>query len=55
MKDNGTPILGDHKYGPKDGYRRMYLHAYKLVIVHPINGKILEFETDIPNEFIKLI
>lgn len=55
MKDIGTPILGDHKYGPKDGFRRMYLHAYKLVIQHPLSGKILEFETDIPNEFIKLI
>ncbi len=25
------PILGDTKYGNKDEYRRMYLHAYKLV------------------------
>lgn len=55
MKDIGTPILGDHKYGPKDGFRRMYLHAYKLVVEHPVSGKILEFETDIPSEFIKLI
>jgi len=55
MRDMGNPILGDHKYGPKDGFRRMYLHAYKLVIEHPISKKILEFETDIPKEFIKLI
>ena len=55
MKDIGTPILGDHKYGPKDGFRRMHLHAYRLVIEHPISGKILEFETNIPGEFIKLI
>ena len=55
MKDIDTPILGDHKYGPKDGFRRMHLHAYRLVIEHPISGRILEFETNIPNEFIKLI
>lgn len=55
MKDMGNPILGDHKYGTKDGYRRMYLHAYKLIIKHPITGNILEFETDVPKEFIKII
>ena len=55
MKDIGHSIVGDHKYGSKDGYRRMFLHAYKLTIKHPVNGKILEFETDIPNEFVKLI
>ena len=55
MKDIGHSIVGDHKYGSKDGYRRMFLHAYKLTIKHPVNGKILKFETDIPNEFVKLI
>lgn len=54
MRDLGNPILGDHKYGIKDGYRTMYLHAYKLVIKHPVTGKILEFETNVPNSFIKL-
>lgn len=55
MKDIGHSIVGDHKYGAKDGFRRMYLHAYKLTIKHPVNGNVLEFETDIPDEFIKLI
>lgn len=55
MKDINAPIVGDNKYGIKDKAKRMFLHAYKLVIVHPITKKILEFETDIPNEFINLI
>ena len=55
MKDIGHAIVGDHKYGNKDKFKRMYLHAYKLVIKHPVTNKILEFETDVPNEFVKLI
>ena len=55
MKDSNAPIVGDTKYGIKDKAKRMYLHAYKLSIIHPITKKILEFETDIPNEFISLI
>lgn len=55
MKDEGYPIVGDTKYGIKDGFKRMYLHAYKLTICHPITNKILTFETDVPNEFIKMI
>lgn len=55
MHDINHPILGDLKYGVKDGFKRMYLHAYKLTICHPISGKVMSFELDIPQEFIKLI
>lgn len=55
MNDVGYPIVGDKKYGIKDDAKRMYLHAYKLTICHPITNKIMTFETDVPNEFIKLI
>ena len=55
MKDNNAPIVGDNKYGIKDTAKRMFLHAYKLVIVHPVSNKKFEFETDIPKEFINLI
>ncbi len=55
MKDIGHPIVGDYKYGEKDNFKRMYLHAYRLKLINPINGKILEFETDVPSSFIELI
>lgn len=55
MKDIGHPILGDSKYGIKDNCKRMYLHAYKLTIINPITNKEMTFETDVPNEFVKLI
>jgi len=55
MKDIGYPIVGDSKYGINDKFKRMYLHAYKLTVMHPITKKKLEFETDIPTEFINLI
>ena len=55
MKDLGNPIVGDSKYGIKDNYRKMYLHAYKLSIIHPITKKLLEFETEVPSQFINLI
>ncbi len=55
MKDLEHPIVGDHKYGNKDNFKRMYLHAYKLTIEHPVTRKILEFETDVPDLFVELI
>ncbi len=52
MKENNTPILGDTKYSVKDkNIKRMYLHAYKLEIIDPITNKIINFKTDMPNEF----
>ena len=55
MKEIGHPIIGDNKYGIKDNFKRMYLHAYKLTIINPITNKEMTFETDVPNEFLKLI
>lgn len=54
MKENKTPIYGDSKYGKKTK-TRMYLHAYKLVLINPKTKKEITFETSIPNEFYKII
>ena len=54
FKENNTPIYGDSKYGKKIN-DRMYLHAYKLTIINPITKKLMEFKTDIPQEFNKII
>ncbi len=55
MNDIGTPILGDKKYGPKNSFKRMYLHAYYLKFNHPITNEVLEFEDDIPKDFLNIL
>lgn len=55
FKEIGHPILGDTKYGVKDSYKHLYLHASKLVFTHPITNKMLVFEKSVPEEFRKYI
>ena len=52
MGDLNHHVIGDDKYGnPKNPLKRLGLHAYRLIIKHPINNKIMTFETKIPKEF----
>lgn len=54
MADLGHPVVGDHKYGSSDDcIRRLGLHAYMLCFRHPVNGKLLRFETPVPACFEK--
>jgi len=54
----GYPVAGDDKYGDfalnkqlaRRGLKRMFLHAFKAVIVHPISGATLELEAPLPPE-----
>jgi 23S rRNA pseudouridine955/2504/2580 synthase len=58
----GTPILGDEKYGDyafnrelsrssaKPQLKRMFLHAYKLKLMHPVSGAPLQVEAPLPAE-----
>ena len=54
----GFPIAGDDKYGDfarnkrlaKQGLKRMFLHACKTVIVHPLSGETIAFEAPLPSE-----
>ncbi len=55
MKENHTPILGDKKYGKKDDYPRLFLHAYQLELYYPKEKKMYRFETEIPKEFLKIV
>ncbi len=49
MATLGHPVVGDSKYGSKvDPVRRLGLHAYMLSFRHPVNGKVLRFETPLP-------
>lgn len=55
MKENGTPIIGDKKYGCKDNsLKRLGLHSNILIIKNPINNNILKFSSNYPKEFDKL-
>ncbi len=58
LAHSGFPILGDDKYGDiaankafaKRGLRRMFLHAWRLVLTHPLSGEKLELEAPLPAE-----
>ena len=54
MKDNKTPILGDRKYGKKDGYRNMMLLANRLFFVHPITRQRIDINIGIPDNYLKV-
>jgi 23S rRNA pseudouridine955/2504/2580 synthase len=54
----GHPIAGDDKYGDfelnrqlaRNGLRRMFLHAWRLRLTHPISGKSIELHSELPAE-----
>lgn len=54
----GFPIVGDDKYGPDEvrdkftrlGFGRMFLHAYRLDIPHPLTGEPLALSSPLPPE-----
>ena len=58
MSHIGHPLLGDDVYG--DGKNKYHfvgqaLHAKVLGFVHPITNEYMEFESDLPEEFKKII
>jgi 23S rRNA pseudouridine955/2504/2580 synthase len=54
----GHPVLGDDKYGDfdlnktmaKEGVKRLFLHASRLSLRHPLSGAALAFKSEIPTE-----
>jgi 23S rRNA pseudouridine955/2504/2580 synthase len=60
MVHEGCPIVGDVRYGNEqldrnvlkgDLPRRLYLHAHRLVLPHPLTGRNLRIEAPVPEEF----
>jgi len=47
----GYPILGDTKYGKKDNFSRLALHAREIGFIHPTTNKLMHFSSKIPLEF----
>jgi 23S rRNA pseudouridine955/2504/2580 synthase len=54
----GHPVLGDDKYGDfplnrvlaKQGVKRLFLHASRLSLLHPLQEEKLSFESKLPAE-----
>lgn len=54
----GYPIIGDDKYGDfelnrqldKVGFKRMFLHAWRLRLTHPITGESMQLQSELPAE-----
>ena len=58
MKSIGHPLLGDPLYGPKKNLyaiKGQALHAMVLGFVHPRSGEYMEFSSDYPEDFHKLL
>jgi 23S rRNA pseudouridine1911/1915/1917 synthase len=55
LKFMGLPIVGDKKYGIKDNYSQLFLHAQRLGFYHPVKGNFVEFESPMPERFEKFI
>lgn len=58
MTHIGHPIVGDPVYGYKKQKFKLegqLLHAKKLGFIHPSSGKYMEFESQMPNYFTKVI
>ncbi|MBR0278207.1 MAG: RluA family pseudouridine synthase [Clostridia bacterium] len=58
MASIGHPVLGDKTYGVKKEKYNLsgqLLHAKVLGFIHPYTKKYMEFETDIPDRFIKFL
>jgi tRNA pseudouridine32 synthase/23S rRNA pseudouridine746 synthase/23S rRNA pseudouridine1911/1915/1917 synthase len=54
-RDAGHPVIGDKKYGAKmNPIKRLGLHSHRIVVEHPVTGKVMTFESPIPTSFKKL-
>lgn len=51
MKYLKHPILGDEKYGKKDSFPRLALHARQITFTHPVTGEKMSFAAPVPAEF----
>ncbi len=50
LKERGYPVLGDCKYGGEK-FKRLGLHAYRLVFRHPFTNKLIKINVEIPKIF----
>ena len=54
--DLGHPVAGDKKYGTGElSTRRLALHARAIAFTHPYNGRLMRFDTGMPEEFTRML
>ena len=59
----GHPVLGDDKYGDfalnrtlaKAGVQRLFLHASRLALTHPLSGEHLRLRSPLPSEMARYV
>lgn len=52
----GHPVLGDEVYGkPFKGLEGQCLHAKKIGFIHPTTKEYMEFDSELPDYFIKIL
>ncbi|MGN1357949.1 MAG: RluA family pseudouridine synthase [Bacilli bacterium] len=56
FSEHGYPLVGDKKYRCKTNpIKRLCLHANILEFIHPVSKKLIHIESNIPDEFKKLM
>jgi RluA family pseudouridine synthase len=54
--EQSHPVLGDRKYGNiASAAKRLALHARTLSFIHPFNGRLLTFDTGMPEDFVRML
>lgn len=59
----GFPILLDEKYGdfalnkalPREGLKRMFLHAWQMSFAHPLTGEAMTIRSDLPGDLSQFV
>ncbi len=52
----GHPVVGDRKYGgEKTSHPRLALHARSISFPHPLDGRRMTFEAEVPEHFVRLL
>jgi 23S rRNA pseudouridine955/2504/2580 synthase len=63
LANAGFPLVGDDKYGSDEvrehfsrlGFKRMFLHAGRVEMAHPVSGELLELEAPLPAECLAIM
>ena len=57
MKYIGHPVINDPVYGHKKNINNFgqLLHAKTIGFIHPTTGEYMEFDSDLPDEFIDIL
>lgn len=58
MSKNGHPIVGDKTYGVKKeefNLKGQLLHAYKVGFIHPTSREYMEFTSELPDYYTKVL